>query len=74
MELEIVLLTRFSKIFKDSKNHASTEGKGLLQMQGKVVDGKYINQVFVTAMNNPVMEVLRKFASTDHKEIIFDLF
>ena len=34
-------------IFNDMKKHLNVEGPRLLQMQGKVVDGQYINEPFV---------------------------
>jgi hypothetical protein len=45
-------------IFKDLKNHLGVEGESLLQMQGKVTDGQYINVPFVTSMNKPIFDVL----------------
>lgn len=63
-------------IFRDAKgkDHVDLKEKGLLQMQGKVVDGQYVNNKIITAMNNPVMEVLRKCANINNNGIVFDLF
>jgi hypothetical protein len=45
-------------IFDDLDSHVGIKGKHLLQMQGKVMDGQYLNSVFTTAMNTPVMNLL----------------
>ena len=61
-------------IFRDAKNHVDIEGKRLLQMQGKVMDGQYVNQKFIAAMNDPVMDVLRQSPSIDDNGVVLDIF
>ena len=46
----------------------------LMQMQGKVVDGQYVNQKFISLMNSPLMDALKQCLSTDENEIVVDLF
>jgi hypothetical protein len=66
--------TLAENIFHDAKNHVDIEGKRLLQMQGKVMDGQYVNQKFIAAMNDPVMDVLRQSASIDDNGVVLDIF
>ena len=45
-------------IFTDLKNHVSFQDELLLQVQGRVMDGQYLNEPFITAMNEPIMQQL----------------
>lgn len=38
-------------IFRDVEGHVGLKERALLQMQGKVVDGQYVNARFISAMN-----------------------
>ena len=45
-------------IFTDLKNHVGFQYELLLQVQGRVMDGQYLNKPFITAMNEPIMQQL----------------
>ena len=45
-------------IFTDLKNHVGFQKELLLQVQGRVMDGQYLNEPFITAMNEPIMQQL----------------
>jgi hypothetical protein len=45
-------------IFNDLKTHLNIKGSSLLQMQGKITDGQYINEPFVRSKNKPIFDVL----------------
>lgn len=47
-----------AKLINDVKSHAKIIGRAILAMQGKVTDGQYINEGFITAMNEPLFEEL----------------
>ena len=59
-------------IFRDVEDHVDIKGRRL--MQGKVVDGQYVNQKFISAMNSPLMDALKQSLSTEENEIVLDLF
>ena len=61
-------------IFRDVEDHVDIKGGRLMQMQGKVVDGQYVNQKFISAMNSPLMDVLKQSLSIDENQVVFDLF
>ena len=42
----------------------------LLSMQGKVTDGQYINETFVTAMNNPIIKIVTEQCKKEDANII----
>ncbi len=45
-------------IFADLENHVGFKDKLLLQVQGRVMDGQYLNEPFITAMDEPIMQQL----------------
>ena len=61
-------------LFHDVEDHVDIKEGRLMQMQGKVVDGQYVNQKFISAMNSPLMDALKQSLSTDENEIVFDFF
>ena len=61
-------------IFRDVEDHVNIKEGRLMQIQGKVVDGQYVNQKFISAMNSPLMDALKQCLSTDENEIVFNLF
>ena len=68
-------------IFRDVEDHVDIKGGRLmqmqgwlLQMQGKVVDGQYVNQKFISAMNSPLMDVLKQSLRINENQVVFDLF
>ncbi len=42
-------------IFKDFEEHVGIKGNRLLQAQGRVMDGQYLNEPFISGMNEPIM-------------------
>ena len=60
-------------ILQDIAKHVGIKGDSLIQMQGKVVDGQYINDKFIPAMNAPILDLLRK-NNADHENVVADLF
>ncbi len=46
-------------ILQDLENFANIKGSSLLQMQGKVVDGQYVNRKFIEAMNKSIFDALK---------------
>ena len=61
-------------LFRDVEDHVDIKEGRLMQMQGKVVDGQYVNQKFISAMNSPLMDALKQSLSTNENEIVFDFF
>ena len=61
--LDKVILEQIAKHF-DIKNEF------ILQMQGKVVDGQYVNEKFKSATNKSILEALRK---EDAESIALDM-
>ena len=61
-------------IFRDVEVHVDIKGGRLMQMQGKVVDGQYVNQKFISAMNSPLIDLLKQSLSIDENQVVFDLF
>lgn len=59
-------------IYEDLKEHVNVEGTKLLPMQGKVTDGQYINQPFVTAMNGPVFDMIREQCVDEDQEVVLE--
>ena len=57
-------------IFNDLKTHLDIKGLSLLQMQGKVTDGQYVNEPFVTSMNKPIFDVLFSTLNKDDLKIV----
>ena len=45
-------------IFRDLEKHVGLKDEHLFQMQGKVMDGQYLNEPFIAAMNQPIMRQL----------------
>ena len=44
----------------------------LLSMQGKVTDGQYINEPFVTAMNNPINKIVTEQCKKEDAKIVLE--
>ena len=42
-------------IFKDLEEHVGIKGNRLLQAQERVMDGQYLNEPFISGMNEPIM-------------------
>ena len=60
-------------IYKHLKDHVNVSGIKLLSMQGKVTDGQYINEPFVTAMNNPMFNIIKETCSNkEDAEVLLD--
>ena len=57
-------------IYDDLKAHAGLENAGLLQVQGKVTDGQYINVPFLTAMNQTILDLLSKILPPEDLELL----
>lgn len=47
-----------ASIFKDLDVHVGIKDNRLLQVQGRVMDGQYVNEPFIAGMNEPVFELL----------------
>ena len=45
-------------ISRDLEKHVGLKDERLFQMQGKVMDGQYLNEPFIAAMNQPIMQQL----------------
>ena len=45
-------------IYSDLEKNAGLKGKSLLQVQGRIMDGQYINAPFIDCMNEPVLQLL----------------
>ena len=45
-------------IYSDLEKNAGLKGKSLLQVQGRVMDGQYINTPFIDGINEPVLQLL----------------
>ena len=45
-------------IYSDLKKNAGLKGKSLLQVQGRTMDGQYVNAPFIDGMNKPVLQLL----------------
>lgn len=46
-------------IFKDLEEHVGIKDDRLLQAQGRVMDGQYLNEPFIAGMNEPIMRLLQ---------------
>ena len=57
-------------IYDDLKAHAGLENASLLQVQGKIRDGKYINVPFLTAMNQHILDLLSKISPPEDLELL----
>ena len=55
-------------ILKDLETFANIKEASLLQMQGKVVDGQYVNNKFIDAMNKPIFDMLQDVPSPEALE------
>ena len=45
-------------IYSDLEKNAGLKGKSLLQVQGRIMDGQYVNAPFIDGMNEPVLQLL----------------
>jgi hypothetical protein len=54
-------------IYDDLKKHAGVEGMSLLQLQGKVTDGQYINQPYT---DQPIFDILKSMCTSDGYKIV----
>ena len=45
-------------IYSDLEKNAGLKGKSLLQVQGRVMDGQYINTPLIDGINEPVLQLL----------------
>ena len=45
-------------IFTDLENHFGIKDERLLQVQGRVMDGHYLNNLFITGMSEPIFQQL----------------
>jgi hypothetical protein len=44
-------------IYEDLKEHVDLKDERLLQAQGRVLDGQYLNEPFIAGMNEPIMQL-----------------
>ena len=61
-------------IYDDLKAHAGLENASLLQVQGKVTDGKNINVPFLTAINQPILNLLSKISPPEDLALLKQYF
>ena len=51
------------------QKHAGIETDSLMQMQGRVTDGHYINAPFIAGMNAPILDFLRNYGEENLLDI-----